>query len=39
MKKELRKFLSEDEAKKVEESLVARMGGGMGGGGEVAGRR
>jgi hypothetical protein len=31
MKKELRKFLSEDEAKKVEESL-GRMGGGMGGG-------
>lgn len=30
MKKELRKFLSEDEAKKIEEA-VGRMGGGMGG--------
>jgi hypothetical protein len=31
-KKELRKFMSEDEAKKVEESLFRRQGGGMGGG-------
>jgi hypothetical protein len=32
-KKELRKFMSEDESKKVEESLFRRQGGGMGGGG------